>query len=136
MQLNKNLREFIGLLNSHRVEYIIVGAYALAFHGNNQYATDLKVLVNPSAVNARRIVAALIHFGFPSFGLAAAEFTAPNHIVQIGQPPGQIDVLTSIQGASFAEVWQSRETATLDGVPVSYIGQDALVRNNTAHGSS
>jgi hypothetical protein len=135
VQLNKNLREFIELLNSHRVEYIIVGAYAPAFHGYPQYASDLKLLVNPSAVNARRVVAALVDFGFPSFGLASAEFTAPNHVVQIGHSPGQIDLLTSISGASFTEVWQSRETATLDGVPVSYTGREDFVRKNTTSGS-
>jgi len=134
VRLDKDLREFIELLNSHHVEYVVVGAHALAFHGHPRYTGDLDLLVSPSEENARRVVAALVDFGFASFGLTVADFSTPDHIIQLGHPPNRIDLLTSISGVTFAEVWDSRETSTLDGIPVGYIGRKAFVRNKIASG--
>ena len=132
MPLPKDLREFIGLLNSNGVEYVIVGAHALAFHGMPRFTGDIDFLVRPSAENAACVVAALHQFGFKS--LTVADFTAEDQIVQLGFPPNRIDVLTSISGCSFAEVWAGRKESTLDGQPVSFLGLDEFKKNKRASG--
>src|SRR5258706_10104952 len=99
MPLPKDLREFIGLLNSNGVEYVVVGAHALAFHGVPRFTGDIDFLVRPSHENAARVVAALHEFGFKS--LTVADFTTEDQILQLGFPPNRIHVLTSISGCSF-----------------------------------
>src|ERR1700722_13615383 len=107
MRLEKDLREFVELLNSRKVEFVVVGAHALAFHGHPRYTGDLDLLVRPTVENARRVVEGLVEFGFGSFGLAEVDFAKPDHVIQLGYPPNRIDLLTSISGATFDEVWQS-----------------------------
>jgi hypothetical protein len=134
VRLDKDLREFVALLNSRNVEFVVVGAHALAFHGHPRYTGDLDLLVRPSLENGRRVATALVDFGFASFGLTEDNFANPDQIIQLGYPPNRIDLLTSISGITFDEVWQSRENSTLDGIPVSYIGRNAFVRNKIASG--
>ena len=132
MKLHKDSREFIALLNSHRVDYVIVGAFALAFHGRPRHTGDLDILVRSSSENAARIEKALEAFGFGSAGLAAADFLVPNQIVQLGRPPHRIDLLTSLSGVEFAEIWESRIESDFDGLPVAFIGLDPFVKNKRA----
>lgn len=134
MRLEKDLREFIELLNSRKVEYVIVGAHALAYHGHPRYTGDVDILVRPTVENAQRVIAALQDFGFACFGLGEDDFARPDQVIQLGYPPDRIDLLTSIRAVSFDEVWHSRESSTLDGIPVSFIGRKALVRNKLASG--
>jgi hypothetical protein len=103
VRLEKDLREFVGLLNSRRVEYVVVGAHALAFHGHPRYTGDLDLLIHPTLDNARRVLEVPVQFGFGSFGLAEEDFAKPDHIVQLGHPPNRIDLLTSISGVTFEE---------------------------------
>src|SRR5271157_4389017 len=98
MPLNKDLREFLGLLNSNGVEYLVVGAFAVAFHGFPRYTADLDLLVRPTAGNADRILRALSEFGFGSLGIRAADFCKPGMVVQLGVQPNRIDLLTAISG--------------------------------------
>ncbi len=134
MRLHKDLREFIGLLNSHRVEYLVVGGYALAFHGVPRYTGDIDILVRCSADNASRIERCLADFGFASLGLAASDFLESGRVVQLGLPPNRIDLLTSISGVEFDEAWAGRVPAEIDGVPVSFIGRAAFLKNKRAAG--
>ncbi len=103
MPLPSGLREFIELLNSHRVEYLIVGAHALAFHGHPRYTGDIDILVRASPENAGRLEQFISAFGFADSGLGAKDFLTPDQIVQLGQPPHRIDLLTSITGVEFDE---------------------------------
>jgi hypothetical protein len=132
MRLPKDLREFVALLNSERVDYLIVGAFALAYHGAPRYTGDLDILVRCSEENARRIETALRAFGFASTGLKADDFLIPGQVIQLGVAPNRIDLLTSITGVGFEEAWAERQTAELDGLPVSFIGRAALIRNKKA----
>ncbi len=134
MPLAKDLREFIQLLNSHGVEFLVVGAYALAFHGHPRYTGDIDLLVRSSAGNAARIEHVLADFGFGSLGLSAADFLVPDRIVQLGLPPNRIDLLTSIGGVGFDEAWNGCIPAELDGLPVRFLGRDALIRSKRAAG--
>jgi hypothetical protein len=128
------LREFIESLNSHHVEYLIVGAFALAFHGVPRSTGDIDLFVRRSPENALRMERVLVEFSFASLGLSAADFMAPDQIIQLGHPPNRIDLLTSITGVEFEEAWAERVTCELDGIPVSVIGRDSLIRNKRATG--
>jgi hypothetical protein len=128
------LREFVGLLNSLAIDYVIVGGHAVAFHGHPRYTGDIDFLVRPTLHNARRLLQALHAFGFAETGLTPEDFIKPENIVQIGHPPNRIDLLTSISGVSFDEVWSTRIKAELDGTPVSFPAWETLLKNKQATG--
>lgn len=129
MPLNKDWREFIELLNSNEVEYLVVGAFAVAFHGFPRYTADLDVLVRPTEENASRVLRALSEFGFGKVGISAADLRSPGMVVQLGTQPNRIDLLTAISGVSFEEAWAARRDAELDGIATHFIGRAALLRN-------
>ncbi|MBZ5620640.1 MAG: nucleotidyltransferase [Acidobacteriia bacterium] len=134
MRLSKDLREFIESLNSHAVEYVIVGAYALAYHGSPRYTGDVDILIRPSAENADRLEGAIRKFGFGSLGLGADDFREPYQVIQLGHPPNRIDLLTGLTGVLFDEAWEGREPGDLDGIPVQFIGREAFLKNKRATG--
>ena len=134
MKIPKDWREFIELLNSHRVEYLIVGAHALAFHAHPRNTGDLDIFVRRTPENAERVERVLRAFGFSSSGLSAADIERPDQIVQLGFAPNRIDVITSITGVTFDEAWRGRVASELDGIPVQFIGRDAFLRNKRATG--
>ncbi len=133
-KLQTDLKEFIALLNSRAVDYIVVGAHAVAFHGHPRFTGDIDFLVRPTAENAARVLDAIHAFGFGSLPLSLEDFTTPERIVQLGRPPNRIDILTSISGVEFDDAWIGRVPATLDDEPVSFLGFDALIRNKKASG--
>jgi len=134
MRLSKDLREFIESLNSHEVEFLIVGSYALAYHGMPRYTGDIDILIRPAVENANRVESVIQSFGFASLGLKAADFLEPDQVVQLGQPPNRIDLLTALTGVTFDEAWQDREPGDLDGIPVQFIGRRAFVKNKRSTG--
>ncbi len=134
MKLQRDLREFIALFNSARVEYVIVGGHAVAFHGHPRFTGDIDFLIRPTMTNARKVVVALRAFGFGKLALTAEDFVKPDLIVQLGRPPNRIDILTSISGVSFDDAWASRARSKLDGLSISLLGFDALIKNKTASG--
>ncbi len=134
MPLPQDWRLFIESLNSNGVEYLIVGAVALAHHGFPRYTGDLDVLVRSSPENAKRLESALQNFGFGALGLKAADFVTSYRVVQLGVPPNRIDILTSITGVSFEEAWQGRAEAEVGGVRMNFIGRQALIQNKRSTG--
>lgn len=132
MRLQRDLREFIGLLNSENVEYAIVGGWALGFHGRPRYTQDIDLLIRATRANANRLRIAIDRFGFGSLGLIAQDFLVPGQLIQLGHPPNRIDLLTSLTGISDDEVWQSVQHGELDGIPVAFIGRGALIKNKKA----
>jgi hypothetical protein len=134
MPLDKDLREFVELLNSNGVEYLVVGAFAVAYHGFPRYTADLDLLVRPSPENADRMLRALERFGFGSLGIQASDLCSPGMVIQLGVQPNRIDILTAISGVSFEEAWTSRIKAELDGIVTHYIGREPLLRNKERTG--
>ncbi len=134
MPLNRDWREFIELLNSNGVEYLVVGAFAVAFHGFPRYTGDLDLLVRPTEENADRVLRALTAFGFGKAGLQAAGLRSPGRVVQMGVKPNRIDLLTGISGVSFEEAWATRSEAELDGIATHFIGRAELLRNKQQTG--
>jgi len=133
-KLQADLREFIRLLNSHGVEYLVVGGHAVAFHGHPRFTGDIDFFVRTTPPNAQRLLAVLNEFGFGSVGITERDFTEPGRVVQLGRPPNQIDILTSISGVDFDSAWQSRIESVMDEQPAMIIGQKELLRNKKAAG--
>ena len=134
MEIERDFKELLLLLNSHHVEYLVVGAYALAFHGVPRFTGDLDVFVRPDSANAARLMSALADFGFGSVGLSPKEFEEPDRVVQLGVPPVRVDLITGLTGVSWHEADAGAVRATLDDIPVRFIGRDQLVLNKRATG--
>jgi len=132
MNLPPDLRAFVESLNSAGVKYVVVGGYAVAFHGHPRFTGDIDFFVDSSAENAEKLVRAIELFGFGSLGLKPEDFTRPDSVVQMGYPPNRIDIINEIDAVSFEEAWSSRLMAQLEGVPVAYIAKDLLIRNKKA----
>src|SRR5258708_10244884 len=105
MPLHKDLREFIECLNSSRVEYLVVGALAVSWHGFPRYSADVDFLIRPSQANAVRVLRALSQFGFGSLDVSASDLTVTGKVIQLGYEPNRIDLMTSVTGGSFGEAW-------------------------------
>ena len=133
MLLSPDLREFIGLLNSRDVEYVIVGAHSLAYHGRPRYTGDLDILVRPSPANASKVAAVLRDFGFAAL-VEEADLTKLEQIVQLGRAPNRIDLLTSLSGVGVDEIFETKISTQLDDLPVFVLSKELLIRNKRAVG--
>ena len=134
MPLPNDWRAFIESLNSNGVEYVIVGAVALAYHGFPRYTGDLDVLVRNTPENTKRLESTLAAFGLASLGLKAEDFVDSYRVIQLGVPPNRIDLLTSITGVPFDEAWGDRVETDMEGTRVSFISRSALIRNKRLTG--
>lgn len=132
--LSNDLREFIRLLAREGVEYLIVGAWSLAFHGRPRYTGDLDLFVRRDPTNAERIMRVIEAFGFGAVGLTREDFLRENYVIQLGVEPNRLDILTGISGVSFEEAWAARVSGTLEGLPVWFISRELLIRNKQASG--
>ena len=132
--LSKDFKEFIELLRSNRVEFLVVGAHALAAHGRPRYTGDLDLWIRPQADNITRLIAALDAFGFASLGISVADFMTPQAMVQLGYPPVRIDLLTAIDGVTFDESFERRTDVAIGGIVLPVISIDDLIRNKLATG--
>jgi len=134
MSLSADLKGFIELLNSRGVEYVIVGAHSLAFHGRPRYTGDLDILVRPSPENAEKIVAVLAEFGFAESGFKSSDFIEPDQMIQLGRVPNRIDLLTGISGVATSEAFAKKISAQLSGLPAFILSKDLLIQNKRAVG--
>ncbi|MBL8229276.1 MAG: nucleotidyltransferase [Bryobacterales bacterium] len=134
MHLSKDLKEFIAFLNSNKVDYLVVGALAVSWHGFPRYSGDVDFFVRPTEENAERLLTALRQFGFGGLALTVQDFSTPHKIVQLGREPNRIDLMTSISGISFEEAWESRVSGSIQGIPLNMISLQALLRNKAAAG--
>lgn len=134
MRLSKDVRDFIELLNSTSIEYLVVGGHAVGYHGFPRVTGDFDFFVRASHDNALRLVEVFRQFGFEDADKLLPVFTAVGRVVQIGAPPNRIDVITGISGVDFDEAWSTRQSSDLDGTPVAVIGREALLKNKRASG--
>jgi hypothetical protein len=134
MKLQKDIREFIGLLLSRKVEFLLVGGYALAFHGAPRFTEDIDFLVLVSPENAEKLAGVLDDFGFDELGLTSADFLVPDQVIQLGRAPNRIDLLTGISGVTWENAWNSRTPVIMDGLEIQVIGKAALEANKAATG--
>ena len=132
--LTPDFKEFAALLNSNKVEYLIVGGYALAAYGHPRYTGDLDFWIGTAEENADRVLAALNQFGFGSLGIRREDLTEPGQVIQMGFPPSRIDLLTSIDGVSFGPCYQRRLVFNVDGLQLGFIALDDFKINKKAVG--
>jgi hypothetical protein len=134
MDLAPDFDEFIGSLIAHGAEFLVVGAYALAFHGAPRFTGDLDLFVRPTMENAAKVLAAIRSFGFPVEDLQAEDLTDPRRILEMGVEPVQIHVMSAISGVSWDEAWRTRAPGTCGGHPVAYLGREMFLQNKRAAG--
>jgi hypothetical protein len=128
VKTEKDYEEFLELLNKHNVRYCIIGAFALAFHVRPRYTKDMDVLIEATADNAKRLLAALDDFGFESLSLTVDDFTTRGNIIQLGYEPVRINIITSIEGLDFTQIWESRVAGPYGRQTVNYIDRENLIR--------
>ncbi|MGA2974986.1 MAG: hypothetical protein ABSF77_06725 [Spirochaetia bacterium] len=134
MEAQPDFKEFLALLNDHAVEYIVVGAFALAFHGAPRFTGDIDLYVRPAPENAEKTIRALAAFGFVSSELSAEDFVQLDRVVQIGVPPVRLDLLTSLTGITWEEADAGKMSGSYGGVPVFFLGRAQYVKNKKATG--
>ncbi len=134
IRLPADFRDFLRLLNSHRVEYLLIGGYAVCFHGfyRNTADIDFWVAVNPD--NARKLVALIKEFGFETPELSEALFLNKGRIIRMGVEPTRIELLTEVSGREFSECFVNRVQATIDQIPVNIISRADLIQNKLKSG--
>lgn len=132
--MNRDFVEMLSVLSEAKVEFMVVGAHALAAHGRPRATGDLDVWARPSPDNAERLLGALKQFGAPLFDLTLEDLARPGTVFQIGVPPSRVDILTDISGLTFDQAWPGRVTLTIEGVPVPVIGREDFIRNKRAAG--
>ena len=133
--LSDDLKELIGLFQSHRVEFLVVGAHALAFHARPRFTEDLDLFIRRSAENAHRVRTALDEFGFGLSDAAEAELaTNPRGMIVLGRKPNQVDVLNFLDGVEFDQAWERRQQGNLGEVPVAYLSLVDYIATKRAAG--
>ena len=123
--------ELVAALNQNKVEFVIVGAHAVAFHGYVRGTKDLDILIRSTPENVPRVLGALKDFGFGSLGLKEADFTGDN-VVQLGYPPNRVDLLSGISGVDTEKVWKTRVKGTYQGYSAYFISRECLLENKRA----
>ena len=134
--LEDDLREFIELLNALNVRYIIVGAFAVAYHGYPRYTADIDLFIERSSENARAISNVIQQFGFGDLGLSSEDFLEEGQVIQLGVAPNRIDLLTFLSGVEFQEAWATRVQGEIAGLSVPIISKELLKKNKAASGRS
>lgn len=134
MEFNSDFRDMLVALNDAKVDYLVVGAYAVAAHGFPRATGDLDIWVRTSNEAAPRIMRALQFFGAPMDQIEERDFVKPSIVFQIGVPPGRIDILTIVSGISFDNAWVNRVLLTIDGLSFHVIGFRDLIANKRASG--
>ncbi|HTD39398.1 MAG TPA: nucleotidyltransferase [Mucilaginibacter sp.] len=134
MTLEPDFEDFVGLLNKHKIDYMVVGGYALAFHGKPRHTGDLDIWIDISDTNAERMCLVINEFGMSSLGMQKEDFLQAGIITQIGYPPLRIDILNEIDGVVFKESYPNKAIIDVDGLLINYIGLDDLIKNKSASG--
>jgi hypothetical protein len=133
LDLASDFDEFIASLIAHEVEFLVVGAYALAFHGTPRF-TGLDVFVRPTVQNGERLLAAVSAFGFPTPQLGPNDLAAGTKILQMGVEPVQIHVMSALSGVEWDEAWSGRDAGECGRHRVFFIGREAFLKNKRASG--
>jgi hypothetical protein len=134
MEIQKDFKELLVLFNAHKVEYIVVGGYALAFHGAPRLTGDIDLLVKPDGKNAERILAALKEFGFGSLNLCESDFVCTGNVIQLGLPPVRIDIMTSLTGVDWEKAQAGKVAGDYGGTTAYFLGKKEFISNKKALG--
>ena len=134
MIISKDFKEFIELLNKNKVKYLIVGGYAVAFHGHPRYTKDIDIWILIEKANAEKILKTLDDFGFSSIGITEKDLINPEVIIQLGYPPNRIDLITDLSGLNFDECYKKRVEVNVDEIKINFIDLESLKKNKKSSG--
>ena len=134
MILNPDFKEFFQLLNENEVRYLIIGGYAVAYHGYPRYTKDIDIWIWIHPDNAQKVVKTLKDFGFDSLGLQASDFLEADTIIQLGQAPNRIDLIMGVPGVDFEACYQKRVQEEIAGVGLTFIDLENLKKAKKASG--
>lgn len=134
MEVNKDFEELLALFNEHRVEYVVVGGYAVAFHGAPRYTQDIDLFYRASLKNAQALLRALEAFGFGSLNISANDLTTLGKVIQLGSAPNRVDLLNDLSATAFDSVWEAKVQGSYGDVQLYFIDVDNLRINKKATG--
>lgn len=134
MKIEKDFKEFIELLNRHNVRYLIIGGFAFSFYAEPRYTKDIDFLIDITPENAGALINALNDFGFGSVGLKKDDFLSHGQIIQLGNAPVRIDIITSAAAVTFSSAWKNRTIGKYGDVPANFISKSDLIKNKKASG--
>jgi hypothetical protein len=129
MRVEKDYEEFLRLLNKHKAKYCIVGSFAVAFHAKPRYTKDMDILVETTFQNGKKLIKVLDEFGFKEIGLSETDFVEKGKIIQLGYEPLRIDILTSLEGIHFKEIWKNRVAGAYGREQAFFIGLADLIKS-------
>lgn len=132
--INPDFRDLFAAFVASDVRFVVVGGYAVGYHGHPRYTKDVDILVDPSGDNPKRVLDALGEFGTPVGAVSAGDFADPENVFQVGIAPNRVDILCGLTGIGFDEVWAGKVTSDYGGVPIHYIGLRQLIQAKRAAG--
>jgi len=134
IELHPDFKDFLKLLNSHKVRYLLVGGYAVGYHGYPRATGDMDIWVEMSEPNSKKVTSACRDFGMPNEEIAENIFLEKNKVIRMGIPPVRLEVITSASGVAFDECYANREVIEIDGIPIKFISLQDLKKNKRAAG--
>jgi hypothetical protein len=134
MVLDKDFREFIQLLNENEVKYLVIGGYAVAFHGYPRYTKDLDFWIWANPDNADLLLKTIKDFGLGSMNLSKEDLLDLDNVIQIGYEPNRIDVIIDLEGLDFESCYERRVDSSIGDINIPFIGLDDLIRNKLSTG--
>ncbi len=134
MVLHQDFKKLLGLLSANQVEYLVVGEFALGFHGAPRSTGDIDIWIRASEENARRMENVLNQFGLSSLGYRTSDFLDKNSVIQLGVPPVRIDIMMSISGVEFDDAYKNRVITESAGMVINYIYKEDFIKNKKASG--
>ncbi len=134
IELHPDFKDFLRLLSSHNVKYLLVGGYAVGYHGYPRATGDMDIWIEMSKPNSKKILATFRDFGMPNEAISESLFLEQNKVIRMGVPPVRLEVITSASGVDFNECYSNREVIEIDGIPINFISLQDLKKNKHAAG--
>ena len=134
IELHPDFKDFLKLLNYHDVRYLLVGGYAVGYHGYPRATGDMDIWIELSESNSKKVVSACRDFGMPIEEISEDVFLEKNKIIRMGVPPVRLEVITSASGVAFDECFSNREVIEIDGIQINFISLHDLKKNKRAAG--
>ena len=134
IELHPDFKDFLRLLNSHNVRYLLVGGYAVGYHGYPRATGDMDIWIEMSESNSKKVASAFRDFGMPGETISEGLFLEKNKVIRMGVPPVRIEVITNASGVVFNECYSNRQVIEIDGIPINFISLEDLKKNKHAVG--
>ena len=134
MVLDENFKEFIRLLNANDVKYLVIGGFAVAYHGYPRYTKDIDFWIWAQPENAEKVIKTIKDFGFGMMGFQVEDLLNPENVIQLGYEPNRIDLIVDLEGLDFEICFANCKDAEFEGIPIHFINLDDLVKNKLSTG--